>query len=1035
MRQVGQALALYVVDFFHADNSIITPGVGALGCVCVGGWPARVVKQAGKMKYYRRPALWVSLPLLVLALSQGALATTSYTYDTLGRVAQVVESDGTTTQYGYDANGNITSVNRIAGTSALSVGSISTSSGATGSSVTITGSGFSSIPSQDVVTFNGVAATVTYASGNRLVVTVPAGATTGDISITTQASSVTSDSSFTVVPVSVTSFSPTSGIVGSVLTVNGGGFDPTPANNTVLINGVPATVTSATTTQLQVTVPSGATPGHISVNAPLGAAISAGYFFVPASGYTLNQITQVATLVPGGGGQVFPVNGANQVGVALFDGVVGQWMSMVATNLNASSDYTVFAPDGSTLASGISYQNAEVTLPQLPQVGTYAWYYRPVSAPASGTFQLLADVVGGLPTDGTPTATSLVPGQNATYTFSGAAGQSYNLTLTSINPAAYLSASVFNPDGSPLANCGGYPAYDNQNKSCEFTVGASATYTVRIIPGGLFPATFNTYVVQDFSATVTAGAPGPTVGITLVPEQNGRINFTATANQTLALYFAAGPINPNDPTSLVLSGPSPVPGGASLGDGQSSTTFNLPNLEAGNYLVTIRPFNTGEANSMSATLANGVTGTIPTDGSSTSVQTYVPGQNAYLTFNGTTGQSLTLVLAQLNLAPTSINSVSVSVTNPDGSAYTSGACYTSSTPGCTLSLDSLPQTGTYTVTVNPDGQATFGAALSLPSDVTGTLTLNNSTTVALTSLGQQAAFTFVATANEAVTLSVSSITTTPANTPVTFYVYNSSNVLVNQVSLTAEGTLNIGTLAAGTYSVVVAPNDAATGSMSVTMEPAQTTAVPTDGSSTNIATSSPGQNAYVTFQATAGQSVAVSLSNLSLLPASPSNVSWSITAPDGSSALRTDDCYVGNLSNCTDAILSIPITGTYTVDIYPQGQQTLSVGVTVAQNLTGTLVSGTTQALDLSLLGECARFAFTVVPGQPLSAATLTGVSTSPANTTMWMGVFTPSGSYVTGAGTVSGETVDLSGLGAGNYVLWIWPQTAAASSMQLSFQ
>ena len=38
----------------------------------------------------------LSLALLVLALSQGALATT--TYDILGCVTQVVESDGTTTQ-------------------------------------------------------------------------------------------------------------------------------------------------------------------------------------------------------------------------------------------------------------------------------------------------------------------------------------------------------------------------------------------------------------------------------------------------------------------------------------------------------------------------------------------------------------------------------------------------------------------------------------------------------------------------------------------------------------------------------------------------------------------------------------------------------------------------------------------------------------------------------------------------------------------------------------------------------------------------
>ena len=111
---------------------------------CVRGLPARVVKQAGKMKYNRGTALWVFCALLVLALSQGALATTYYTYDILGRVTQVVESDGTTTQYSYDASGNVTSINRTAGTSVLSIGSVSTSSEATGSSVAITGSGFRS---------------------------------------------------------------------------------------------------------------------------------------------------------------------------------------------------------------------------------------------------------------------------------------------------------------------------------------------------------------------------------------------------------------------------------------------------------------------------------------------------------------------------------------------------------------------------------------------------------------------------------------------------------------------------------------------------------------------------------------------------------------------------------------------------------------------------------------------------------------------------------------------------------------------------
>src|SRR6185437_690135 len=134
------------------------------------------------------------------------------------------ESDGTTTQYTYDANGNITSITRTAGTTTLSIASVSSSSGAAGSSVTITGSGFSSISSQDVIAFNGVSGTVTYASGNRIVVTVPAGASTGAIAITTPNGTATSSTSFTVVPVAITGFTPSTGPAGTAVTVTGSGF-------------------------------------------------------------------------------------------------------------------------------------------------------------------------------------------------------------------------------------------------------------------------------------------------------------------------------------------------------------------------------------------------------------------------------------------------------------------------------------------------------------------------------------------------------------------------------------------------------------------------------------------------------------------------------------------------------------------------------------------------------------------------------------------------------------------------------------------
>src|SRR5438876_10343191 len=91
----------------------------------------------------RAVQLWRGSMIFVASIFAAlANATTYYTYDNLGRITQATESNGTTTQYIYDADGNMTSITRVAGTSVLSIGSVSSSSGAPGSSIIITGRGF-----------------------------------------------------------------------------------------------------------------------------------------------------------------------------------------------------------------------------------------------------------------------------------------------------------------------------------------------------------------------------------------------------------------------------------------------------------------------------------------------------------------------------------------------------------------------------------------------------------------------------------------------------------------------------------------------------------------------------------------------------------------------------------------------------------------------------------------------------------------------------------------------------------------------------
>lgn len=78
----------------------------------------------------------------------------------------------------------------------------------------------------------------------------------------------------------VLSFAPSRGKAGDTITVFGSGFIANPTQNSVSINGTPATIVSATTTSLVVTVPSGATSGPISVTNANGTASSAQPFTV-----------------------------------------------------------------------------------------------------------------------------------------------------------------------------------------------------------------------------------------------------------------------------------------------------------------------------------------------------------------------------------------------------------------------------------------------------------------------------------------------------------------------------------------------------------------------------------------------------------------------------------------------------------------------------------------------------------------------------------------------------------------------------------
>ncbi|MGA9471298.1 MAG: choice-of-anchor tandem repeat GloVer-containing protein [Terriglobales bacterium] len=142
-----------------------------------------------------------------------------------------------------------------------------------GATAEILGQGFTGTSG---VSFNGTAASFKVVSDTYLTATVPAGATTGSVSVATSTGVLTSDRIFLVVP-EIAGFSPPSGPIGTPVTISGSGFTGATA---VKFRSKAAKFTVNSDSQITATVPSGAKTGKISVTTPGGVATSTESFTV-----------------------------------------------------------------------------------------------------------------------------------------------------------------------------------------------------------------------------------------------------------------------------------------------------------------------------------------------------------------------------------------------------------------------------------------------------------------------------------------------------------------------------------------------------------------------------------------------------------------------------------------------------------------------------------------------------------------------------------------------------------------------------------
>ncbi len=94
-------------------------------------------------------------------------------------------------------------------------------------------------------------------------------------------------------PPSISNLSPTSGSVGTAVTISGTNFGSTQGTSTVTFNGVTATPTNWTNTSIAVPVPAGAATGPVVVTAR-GSASNGVTFTVPTTGTIAGTITRTS---------------------------------------------------------------------------------------------------------------------------------------------------------------------------------------------------------------------------------------------------------------------------------------------------------------------------------------------------------------------------------------------------------------------------------------------------------------------------------------------------------------------------------------------------------------------------------------------------------------------------------------------------------------------------------------------------------------------------------------------------------------------
>jgi large repetitive protein len=395
-----------------------------------------------------------------------------------------------------------------------------------------------------------------------------------------------------------------------------------------------------------------------------------------------------------------------------FDGTAGQWMTFAVSAISSglspgcqqwfgSVYLAILKPDGTALVSAYSTQCGADLDVQLPVTGTYTALVD-VEARSGSLTVTLSEPSGGpiTPTDA-PLALTLRPGQDVRKTFSGTPGQLITFAVSGISASLapgcqqwfqYITVSIVKADGSTLTSgtltqCGG-------------------DLDVQLPVAGTYAAVVDTLYPAEGSLTVTLSDPvggsiSPTdapLAVTLRPGQDVRKTFSGTAGQWMSFgvsnvsaglspgcqqWFATVLVAILKPDGTTLTSTAVTQCGGDI-DVQLPVT--------GAYTALVDAVNAGSG-SLTVTLSDAVTATTAINGAPIQIALGRPGQDARLTFDGTSGQQVTVRVTSNTMC------TAVTLLKPDGTTLTTTSSCASA---FNLATQTLPTSGIYTISSDPN---------------------------------------------------------------------------------------------------------------------------------------------------------------------------------------------------------------------------------------------------------------------------------------------------------------------------------------------